>query len=49
MKAELRGLAKVAPLAVGGAGADAGLAEQIGARLLDGDPVTADEAVAAAT
>ena len=43
---ELRALARVAPLAVAGAGADAEIAERLGARLLEGDPVSAAEAVA---
>jgi DNA-binding transcriptional MerR regulator len=44
--AELAALAQVAPLAVAGAGADAEVAERLGARLLEGDPVSAAEALA---
>jgi methanogenic corrinoid protein MtbC1 len=43
---ELRALSEVAPLAVAGAGADASLAEGVGARLLEGDPVSAAAALA---
>jgi MerR family transcriptional regulator, light-induced transcriptional regulator len=42
---ELRSLAEVAPLAVAGAGADAAIAERAGAQLLEGDPVSAAEAL----
>jgi MerR family transcriptional regulator, light-induced transcriptional regulator len=42
---ELRELGKVAPLAVAGAGADSTTALQIGASLLEGDPVSAAEAL----
>jgi methanogenic corrinoid protein MtbC1 len=42
---ELRKLAKVSPVAVAGAGADRALAERIDGRLLDGDPVTAADAL----
>jgi methanogenic corrinoid protein MtbC1 len=38
---EMRALAAVAPLALGGAGADQRLADDLGARLLDPDPVQA--------
>jgi DNA-binding transcriptional MerR regulator len=40
---ELAGLAAVAPLAIAGAGATSHIAEEIGARLLSGDPVSAAE------
>jgi MerR family transcriptional regulator, light-induced transcriptional regulator len=40
---DLAALAQVAPLAIGGAGATAELAEQAGATLLGGDPVSAAE------
>jgi methanogenic corrinoid protein MtbC1 len=43
---ELQALSEVAPLAVAGAGADAQLAESVGARLLEGDPVSAAAALA---
>jgi methanogenic corrinoid protein MtbC1 len=43
---ELEGLGEIAPLVVAGAGADAGIAERVGARLLEGDPVSAAEALA---
>ena len=43
--AELRELGKVAPLAVAGAGADSTTALQVGASLLEGDPVSAAEAL----
>jgi methanogenic corrinoid protein MtbC1 len=46
-KAELTELARVVPLALAGAGASAGLARSIGATLIDGDPVTAAERIAA--
>ena len=46
-KAELTGLARVVPLALAGAGASASLARSIGARLIDEDPVTAAERIAA--
>jgi MerR family transcriptional regulator, light-induced transcriptional regulator len=39
--AELSGLAAIVPLALAGAGASAALASAVGARLLDGDPVSA--------
>ena len=38
---ELGSLAAVAPLALAGAGATRGMVDEIGARLLAGDPVTA--------
>ncbi len=38
---ELAQLAAVAPLALAGAGATQHMADEIGARLLSGDPVTA--------
>lgn len=44
---ELRALARQAPLAVAGAGATSALARRLGARLLDGDPVTAAEQIGA--
>lgn len=44
---ELAQLAGVAPLALGGPGATPTIAEGIGARMLQGDPVTAAELVAA--
>lgn len=44
---ELARLAEVAPLALGGPGATPTIAEGIGARMLQGDPVTAAELVAA--
>jgi MerR family transcriptional regulator, light-induced transcriptional regulator len=44
--AELSELAEIVPLAVAGAGADARIADQLGARLLEGDPVSAAEALA---
>jgi MerR family transcriptional regulator, light-induced transcriptional regulator len=44
---DLRALARSAPLALAGAGADATVAEQVGGRLLEGDPVSAAEALAA--
>ncbi|HEX6516212.1 MAG TPA: MerR family transcriptional regulator [Nocardioidaceae bacterium] len=46
VEAELAGLAGTAPVAVAGAGATSELAERIGARILDGDPVTAAQALA---
>jgi len=42
---ELQALATVAPLALAGAGADAALAKRVGARVLEGDPVSAAEAL----
>jgi DNA-binding transcriptional MerR regulator len=45
---ELRNLAADVPLAIAGAGAGGGLAERVGARLLDADPVTAAELITAA-
>ena len=42
---ELRALATVAPLALAGAGADAALATRVGARVLEGDPVSAADAL----
>ena len=42
-KAELANLAREIPVALAGAGASAGLAREIGATLLEGDPVTAAE------
>ncbi len=42
---ELIALAKVAPLAVAGAGADAAIAQRVGGRLLEGDPVAAADAL----
>jgi MerR family transcriptional regulator, light-induced transcriptional regulator len=42
---ELQALANVAPLALAGAGADAALATRVGARVLEGDPVSAADAV----
>ena len=44
---DLARLAAIAPLALGGPGASGAIADRIGARLLDGDPVTAAELVAA--
>jgi DNA-binding transcriptional MerR regulator len=41
IRGELAQLAAVAPLAVGGAGATQQLADDVGARLLTGDPITA--------
>jgi MerR family transcriptional regulator, light-induced transcriptional regulator len=46
-KAELRELARVVPLALAGAGAGASLARNIGATLIDADPVTGAERIAA--
>jgi methanogenic corrinoid protein MtbC1 len=46
-KAELTELARAVPLALAGAGASVGLARSIGATLIDGDPVTAAERIAA--
>ena len=46
-KTELSELARVVQLGIAGAGASAGLARSIGATLLDGDPVTAAERIAA--
>jgi DNA-binding transcriptional MerR regulator len=46
MEAELRNLAASVPLAVAGGGTSRRLADQIGAELLDADPVTAAESVA---
>ncbi len=46
-KAELTELARAVPLALAGAGASAGLVRSIGATLIDGDPVTAAERIAA--
>jgi DNA-binding transcriptional MerR regulator len=43
--AELRAVAQIAPLAVAGAGADAAIAERVGGRLLEGDPVSAAAAL----
>jgi DNA-binding transcriptional MerR regulator len=43
--AELRAVAEIAPLGLGGAGADEVIAEQAGGRLLDGDPVSAANAL----
>jgi methanogenic corrinoid protein MtbC1 len=45
--AELRAVAEIAPLGLGGAGADEVIAEQAGGRLLDGDPVSAANALVA--
>ena len=42
---DLTGLAEVAPLALAGAGADAEIADRLGARLLEGDPVSAADAL----
>jgi DNA-binding transcriptional MerR regulator len=44
---ELTELAAEHPLAIGGAGADAAMAERIGARLLDGDPIGAADLLTA--
>jgi MerR family transcriptional regulator, light-induced transcriptional regulator len=44
---ELRALAEVAPLALAGAGADEVMAEEAGGRLLEGDPVSAADALVA--
>jgi DNA-binding transcriptional MerR regulator len=44
----LRELAQAVPLAIAGAGANSRLAEEAGARLLDGDPVSAAAAIARA-
>ena len=46
-KAELLELARAVPVALAGAGASAGLARSIGATLIDEDPVTAAERIAA--
>lgn len=46
-RAELTELARVVPLALAGAGASTRLARSIGATLIDGDPVTAAERIAA--
>jgi DNA-binding transcriptional MerR regulator len=46
-KAELTELARLAPLALAGAGASGVLSDSIGATLIDGDPVTAAERIAA--
>lgn len=43
---ELSALAKLAPLALAGAGADAAIAHRVGGRLLEGDPVSAADALA---
>ena len=43
---DLAGLAAEIPLALAGAGADAAIAERVGGRLLEGDPVSAAEALA---
>jgi MerR family transcriptional regulator, light-induced transcriptional regulator len=43
---DLSRLAEIAPLALAGAGADAGGAERVGGRLLEGDPVSAADALA---
>lgn len=43
---ELGALARRAPLAIAGAGADAAIADSVGCRLLEGDPVSAAEALA---
>ena len=42
---ELQALGTVAPLALAGAGADAALATRVGARVLEGDPVSAADAL----
>jgi DNA-binding transcriptional MerR regulator len=44
---DLRAVAEVAPLAIAGAGADAAIAGHVGGRLLEGDPVSAAEALVA--
>jgi DNA-binding transcriptional MerR regulator len=44
---DLRAVAEVAPLAIAGAGADAVIAGHVGGRLLEGDPVSAAEALGA--
>ena len=44
---DLARLAAIAPLALGGPGAGGAMADRIGARLLESDPVTAAESVAA--
>lgn len=46
-EAELTELARVIPLALAGAGASGAIAHRIGATLIDGDPVTAAERIAA--
>lgn len=46
-KAELAERARVVPLALAGAGASGVLADSVGATLIDGDPVTAAERIAA--
>jgi MerR family transcriptional regulator, light-induced transcriptional regulator len=46
LEADLVRLAEVAPLALGGQGADPALARATGARLLTGDPVTEAENLA---
>src|SRR4051812_45918086 len=45
---QLRGLSRAVPVAIAGAGANSRLAEDAGARLLDGDPVAAAAALARA-
>jgi MerR family transcriptional regulator, light-induced transcriptional regulator len=45
VRRELRELARSVPVALAGAGASEGLAESIGARFLDSDPVSAAEQV----
>jgi MerR family transcriptional regulator, light-induced transcriptional regulator len=44
----LRALAEIAPLALAGAGADAAIAERVGGRLLEGDPVSAADTLVSA-
>jgi methanogenic corrinoid protein MtbC1 len=44
---ELKALGKVAPLAVAGAGADSAIADEVGGRLLEGDPVSAADGLLA--
>lgn len=46
VRAQLAGLADMAPLAIAGAGATQAVAQDIGARLIEGEPVTAAEALA---
>src|SRR3954451_12481045 len=49
IEAELRELARQLPLALAGAGAGPAMTQRVGAQLLDGDPVTAADAVARTT
>jgi DNA-binding transcriptional MerR regulator len=47
VRTELKELGRIAPLAVAGGGSDARIAADVGARLLEGDPVSAADALAA--